>query len=80
MIELVKKEEVKGIWASNMKGGDVGVIVGHSNAEYLGRIVQRYNRSLITVGTPCFTWSSIFSLCNDFRVRLLEKGETLIVV
>jgi hypothetical protein len=79
----IVKEEPKGIWIGDMEDGDVAVIVDHPEINYLDRIIQRHDHRFITVGTPRFTWSSIFtpsSNRDNFRVRLLEKGETLVVV
>ncbi len=79
MIKLVEEEKLKGIWVSDMKDGDVGVIVDCKIDCYVGRIVQRYINVLITIGTSNGHWSHIFDLPKNFRVRVLEKGETLIV-
>lgn len=85
MIKLVKKEKLEGIWAGDMKDGNVGVIVAHPNSGcgYLGKVVQRYDDDLIVIGMSHGNgWGSIFNACllsKGFRVRLLEKGEMLVV-
>ena len=80
MIELVKKDRPKGIWVDNMKDGDIGVIVAWPYSSYLGRIVQRYESGLITIGIPGRNSWVCSTLPDDCRVRLLEKGEMLVVV
>lgn len=81
MIKLVEKERLEGIWAGDMEDGDVGVIVGCAIDHYVDRVVQRHNNKLIAIGVSINgVWSPISNLPNTFRVRLLEKGETLIVV
>ncbi len=79
MIELVKQEKSKGIWIGDMKDGDIGVVVSCLLECYLGRIVQRHYDKLITIGMAHQYWAFISKLPSDFRVRLLEKGDTLIV-
>ena len=83
MIELVKKDKPKGIWVGGMKDGDVGVIVAWTTDRYINYVIQRHHNGLIAIGRR-ETWSCIWSgdrcvLSSNFRVRLLEKGETLIV-
>jgi hypothetical protein len=86
MVELVKKEEPAGIWVGDMMDGDIGVIVEWNNSLlYLGRIVQRYGDDLVAIGLSSGGgWSESLSrpcrLPSSCRVRLLEKGEMLIVV
>ena len=84
MIKLVQKEKPKGIWVADMKDGSVGVIVSWTNRQHLGAIVQRYYNDLVGVGMRGETgWSKSFnpicSFSTDCRIRLLEKGETLVV-
>ena len=79
MIELVKKEKLKGIWVGDMKDGDVGVIVAWPPMScYLDKIVQRHKNKLINIGNSDW-WHSCCVIPKNCRVRLLEKGETLIV-
>lgn len=85
MLKLVENEKLKGIWIGDMNDGDVAVITEWSCVSiYLGRIVQRHGNKLITIGMPHNnSWIDAFknnSLSVNCRVRLLEKGETLIVV
>jgi len=86
MIKLVKKEELEGIWAGDMKDGDVAEIVAWSTTKYIGDIVQRYGCFLIAIGYA-HGWGRVFGydhkrciLSDGCRVRLLKEGETLIVV
>ena len=67
-----------------MRDGDVAVITfwSASPEQYIGKIVQRYGNTLITLGNDSgCSWTGIFSGTDVFqcRVRILEKGETLIV-
>ena len=85
MIKLVDKEPPKGIWVGDMEDGVIGVIVlwNDIDYDYIGVIVQRYNNSLVIISmddgwSNCFN-NSTCDLPNKCRVRLLEKGETLIV-
>jgi hypothetical protein len=84
MIKLVKKEKPKGIWVGDMKDGDVGIIVDWTVAMCLDEIVQRYHNNLVGVGMSGGNgWSNLFindDLSTNCRVRLLEKGDILIVV
>ena len=88
MIKLEEKETPEGIWAGDMKDGDVAVIISWSDSfdynTYPGRIVQRYGTQLITIGMGWGQgWSRGFYRQCGFseacRVRLLEKGEKLVV-
>jgi len=82
MIKLLKDEVPKGIWVGNMKDGDVGVIVAWAcdEHEYVNQIVQRFDDILITIGesSGC-VWHGMNKLDVRCRVRLLEKGEKLVV-
>ena len=84
MIELEKKETLEGIWIGDMKDGDVAVIVSWAFGNYAGRIVQRCGLDLIPLGMDCSKgWSGLWhnpaSVFKNNRVRLLEKGEKLVV-
>lgn len=79
MIKLVKKGELRGIWVGDMKERDVGVIVNCACEDYLDTIVQRHKDSIIGIGS-IYKWACVSILPRSFRVRLLEKGETLIVI
>ena len=83
MIEL-EKEKPEGIWVGDMKDGDVAVIVSWAFGGYAGRIVQRYGLHLISLGMDYNKgwrdlWSYPSSISKNNRVRLLEKGEKLVV-
>lgn len=67
------------IKASDMKDGQIGIITSWSLKPYIGRIVQRSNNMLIALQKPygdCFN-----SIVDDetCRVRILQKGEILII-
>ena len=81
MIRLLEDRGPKGIWAGDMKDGDVGIIVAWSMSDdYLEEIVQRFDKMLITIGKPSdYVWDEIDRLNKNCRVRLLEKGEKLVV-
>ena len=78
MIELVKKESPEGIWVGDMKDGDIGVIVNWEVSGYSGLIVQRRDNDLIIIGDTD-GWSVVTNVSKNCRVRLLKKGEILIV-
>ena len=83
MIKLVNNEQPKSICVSDMQDGDIGVVVMWSR-NYLGTIVQRYKDDLLVVGRNSGKgWSKIFNMgyarWEECRVRLLEKGEMLVV-
>ena len=79
-VELLEKEPIEGIPVSMMKDGVIGVIVAWGFAEYIGRVVQRHGNTLISIGmeSNC-VWDDIDSLSPDCRVRVLEKGEKLVI-
>ena len=68
---------------SEMKDGDIGVIIYWSTSRYIGRIVQRYCDCLLTVGAESGCgWGEYFKspyVNSGCRVRILEKSETLVV-
>jgi hypothetical protein len=75
------QNEVKlGIPVREMSDGQIGIIVSWSGfGNYVGRIVQRYGDTLISLQKPSGnSWSQI-TLEDDCRVRILQKGETLII-
>ena len=67
-----------------MKDGQIAVITNWEYIpEYVGRIVQRYGNSLISIGMDCGkTWPGCFNEKPDnaYRVRLLKPGETITIV
>jgi len=85
MIKLAEKDRPKGIWVGDMKDGDIGVIVAWMYNMYIGHVVQRYQNSLIAIGmTSDSAWHRMWlsdecALSSGCRVRLLEKGEMLVV-
>lgn len=84
-VRLVENPVNKLIPVQSMKDGDIAVITCWDSSVYIGRVVQRYYNNLICVGSNSRNgWSDIFSSpvekpSNQCRVRLLEKGETLII-
>ena len=84
MIELERKETPEGIWVGDMKDGEIAVIVSWAFEEYVGRVVQRYGPHLVSLGMNCGAgWSDVWrcpaSVFKNNRVRLLERGEKLVV-
>ena len=79
-VELLKEEPIEGILVSEMKDGDVGVIVVWEPTEYIGRIVQRHEDELISIGKAYkYRWNAIYRLPSACRVRVLKKGEKLVI-
>lgn len=80
-IRLVEKPVDRSIPVIEMKDGDIGVITKWTYTSAVGTVVQRYMDILISIGKHSRnSWSSIFPNGNDScRVRLLEKGEILII-
>jgi len=68
-------------FVTSMLDGDIAVITNWSVSNYVGRIVQRYGDSLITLGEDSgWGWGEYFKNVksdSQCRVRILEKGETL---
>ena len=70
--------------AIDMKDGDVAVITRWLGGMYLGRIVQRHNNDLISLGAifKC-RWHNYFiinpHISTENCVRILKEGEILVV-
>ena len=65
-----------------MNCGQIGEIVESPHSHHIGRIVQRYKDSLISIGMEAGnSWYSVGSITkNAIKVRLLEVGETIEIV
>jgi hypothetical protein len=66
----------------DMKDGDVGVITAWGeNSHYIGRVVQRYGKSLVAIGMGTsggwFDWFQMTERQEACRVRLLQPGDVL---
>jgi len=78
----IKNQKPNDINILNMKDGDIAEITYWGCREHEGRVVQRYEDNLIIVGEGRERgWPNYF---DDFkttsnRVRILEKGEELII-
>lgn len=69
------KTEDNGIRVHDMKDGQLAVVISD---QYSGRVVQRYNDYLISVGMGSgSSWTTIFVSGSAMRVRLLEVGEMI---
>jgi len=81
MLKLVN-EKHEGAHVLKMEDGDVAVIVSWPYNGCVGRVVQRYENTLISLGLDSdHSWRTLFSpiVSGKCRVRILEKGETLVV-
>ena len=75
---------IKDIPVYEMKDGQIAVITNWGYIpEYVGRIIQRYGNSLISIGMDCGkAWPEFINEKPDnaYRVRLLQPGETITIV
>lgn len=81
-VKLQAKTERKYIPVTDMKDGDIAEIVCWEVPMYTGRIVQRYDKHLITIGrAEGSSWPHYFAHVHEpgsgNQVRLLNEGETL---
>jgi hypothetical protein len=86
MLQLYNGAVDTSVPVDKMVDGDVAIITAWTkpNPEYVGRIVQRCGDILLTLGGDSSkTWDSIFNASRsylfDCRIRILQKGETIIV-
>lgn len=83
MVKVNRKQQERIVCIDEMKCGQIGEIVEWDGVtRYLGRIVQRYENGLVTIGE---NWGSSFPTsisgnCSNFKVRLLEEGDEIIIV
>lgn len=81
------KKETEGIPVTEMKDGDLAVILHWNDVkERVGKVVQRYGDHLIIIGMENWTgWRNLYgSVKKDFDynncyVRLLEDGDELVI-
>jgi hypothetical protein len=68
--------------AADMKDGQIGQIVRWaSHEDYIGRIVQAYGNSVVSIGKPSGSgWNNKVDLPGYCLVRLLNVGELIEVV
>ena len=83
MLRLVG-EKSQSVCVSEMKDGDIAIITMWTTGFYIGRIVQRYGDYLLVIGAEAgLGWGKYFKISISYRdvcqVRILKKGETLIV-
>jgi hypothetical protein len=86
MLQLYNGVVDTSVPVDKMVDGDVAIITAWTkpNPEYVGRIVQRFSDTLLTLGgVKDNSWDVIFNASQlyllDCRVRILQKGETIIV-
>jgi hypothetical protein len=84
MLKLKEDKPIDIICAKDMGDGQIGVIIKWSGDFYLGYIIQRYGNYLITLGAKKGQgFGQYFSgqthHDENCQVRILKKGETLIV-
>ena len=83
-VALEENNKHRIVHPSEMRDGEIGVIVKWEPDNYIGRIVQRYNDILITIGEP--TGKAFPDICrystgttSSCKVRILEKGEKIVI-
>jgi len=73
----IVSEPANDVQVGEMKCGQIAIIVRWSLSIYVGRIVQRYENKLVTLGEDAEkSWSCFESLEKNskLRVRILPKG------
>lgn len=76
----LKKNKKPDICVRDMDDGDIAEVVGRCNSDYLGDIIQRHGDDLVMIGgTIMKGWDNIDILSNNFRVRLLTKGDAIVI-
>ena len=79
-VKLLKEEPINDVLVNDMEDGEIGVIVAWEPNEYIGRIVQRHEDELISIGKAYrYRWNAIDRLPSACRVRVLKKGEKLVI-
>jgi len=64
---------------SEMQDGQIGVITSWLHENYVGRIIQRHNDRLVTLQRKYLESFSAITDSEKCRVRILQKGEVLII-
>ena len=78
MVILKNELEPKQLIASELKDGQLAIIIDTGFEHYYGRIVQRYGNSMVSIGLrEGKSWSDI--TCNTLKVRVLDEGEIIVV-
>lgn len=73
----IHKEDID-IPASQMQDGDIGVITSWAVTPYIGTVVQKFGRYLISLGKPSGeSWDSNWDQPKHNRVRILPPGTLL---
>lgn len=79
----LESSSTKSIYVLDMKDGQIAEIVSWSSSyKHIGRIVQRYKNNLICIGLQNESgWTDVFfaELPKECRVRILEKGEKIVI-
>lgn len=76
-MKILNRKNVS-IHPSEMKDGDIAVILQWGGFNYCGRIVQRYGDNLVALGLPKGQgWTNVNTLTKDCQVSILEPGSQL---
>lgn len=81
----LKNKDNNSVCLDVMKDGDVAIIVKWGSVTaYLGKIVQRYENKLVVIGEDSghsfdTVLTSKFANDEDYVVRILQRGEELVV-
>ena len=78
------KKEIEGIPVTEMKDGDLAVILKWGTSKsFKGRVIQRYKDVIIALGKDSGkSWENVFKeilVFNECYVRLLEDGDELVI-
>ena len=81
MAKLIDRRMPNEINVKDMKDGEVGIITSWPYEEYVGRVVQRYENDLLTIGKGWGNSSRGFFLSNkkdpEAKVSVFTKGEQI---
>ena len=76
-MKVIEKTPVLVVHPSEMKDGQIGVIVEWAGSCYLGEVVQRYGDELIVLNKPEGQAWGTLNVANNCKVRILPNGTTL---
>lgn len=64
---------------SEMEDGQIGVITSWLHENYVGRIIQRHHDRLVALQRTYLESFAAITDSDKCRVRILQKGEVLII-